>query len=151
MKRILRIVLIAFAACAPLQAQLDDAQEPAVRAVAKAMPAVVNINTESIVRRQVKDPFDSLFTEFYGGQMRPPRVIKQKVQSLGSGFFIDDSGYLVTNAHVVARASELKISVTTQDGKTYDAKYITGDEEHDLALLKVEGKAAFPFLSLEDL
>ena len=151
MKRILSLLVFGFAVCAPLHAQVDDAQEPAVRAVAKAMPAVVNINTESIVRRQVKDPFDSLFTEFYGGQMRPPRVIKQKVQSLGSGFFIDDSGYLVTNAHVVARASELKISVTTQDGKTYDAKYITGDEEHDLALLKVEGKAAFPFLSLEDL
>lgn len=151
MKPLRRLLFLAFAACAPLQAQVDLADEPAVRAVAKAMPAVVNINTESIVRRQVQDPFESLFTDYYGGQMRPPRVIKQKVQSLGSGFFVDKAGYLVTNAHVVARAAELKISVTTHDGKTYDAKYITGDEEHDLALLKVEGKTDFPYISLEDL
>jgi serine protease Do len=111
---------------------------------------VVNINTESIVRRQVQDPYDALFNQYFGGQMRPPRVIKQKVQSLGSGFFIDAAGYVVTNAHVVERAAELKISVTTHDGKTYDAKFITADEEHDLALLKVDRKEPFAFLSLED-
>jgi serine protease Do len=150
MTRILGLLCIAFAV-APLRAQVDPADEPSVRAVAKAMPAVVNINTESIIRHQVQDPFDALFKEYYGGQMRPPRVIKQKVQSLGSGFFVDSSGFLVTNAHVVERAAELKISVTTQDGHTYDAKYVTGDEEHDLALLKVDAKEPFPFLSLEDL
>ncbi len=151
MKRLLRLLCFAFAACTSLHAQIiDPADEPSVRAVAKAMPAVVNINTEAVVRRQVQDPMDAFFTEYYGGQMRPPRVIKQKVQSLGSGFFVDKEGYLVTNAHVVERASELKISVTTQDGKTYTAKYITGDEEHDLALLKVDSKDPVPFLSLED-
>jgi serine protease Do len=112
---------------------------------------VVNINTESIVRRQVRDPYDSFFNEFYGGAMRPPRTIKQKVESLGSGFFVDSAGYIVTNAHVVARAAEMKISVTTQDGKTYTAKYIAGDADHDLALIKVDRPEPFPFLSLNDL
>jgi serine protease Do len=73
------------------------------------------------------------------------------VQSLGSGFFVDASGYIVTNAHVVERAAEMKISVTTQDGKTYVAKYVAGDPDHDLALIKVEGKHPFPFISLNDL
>ena len=90
-----------------------------MKAVAKAMPAVVNINTESIVRRTVRDPFDALFNDFFGGAMRPPRTINQKVQSLGSGFFIDSSGTIITNAHVVERAAEMKISVTTPAGKTY--------------------------------
>ena len=151
MKRLLHIFAAIVAACAPLCAQTNPADEPAVKAVAKAMPAVVNINTESIVRRQVQDPYETMVSEYFGRQMRPPRVIKQKVQSLGSGFFVDANGYLVTNAHVVQRAAELKISVTTQDGKTYTAKYITGDEEHDLALLKVDRSEPFSFLSLEDL
>src|SRR5688572_5526129 len=151
MKRLFTLLTIVLAACTPLRAQDDPADEPAVKAVGKAMPAVVNINTEGVIRRQVQDPFDAAFSDYFGGTMRPPRVIKQKVQSLGSGFFVDGTGYLVTNAHVVERAAELKISVTTQDGKTYTAKYITGDAEHDLALLKVDRPEPFPFLSLTDL
>ena len=144
-------LLLFLAACiAPLCAQDEPANEPAVKAVAKAMPAVVNINTETVLRRQVRDPMDSLFEDFFGGQ-RPPRLIKQKVQSLGSGFLVDSSGHILTNAHVVDRAAEMKISVTTQDGKTFTAKYITGDPEHDLALIKIEGKAPFPFINMNDL
>ncbi len=151
MHMISRILLILIAFAGLVHGQDDPSQEPAVRAVARALPAVVNINTESIVRRQVRDPMDTFFNEYYGGRMRPPRTIKQKVASLGSGFFVDASGYIVTNAHVVARAAELKISVTTQDGKTYTARYIAGDEEHDLALIKVDRKEPFPFISLTDL
>ena len=129
----------------------DPSQEPAVKMVARVMPAVVNINTESIVRRQVRDPFDALFNDFFGGQMRPPRTIAQKVQSLGSGFFIDSAGTIITNAHVVERAAEMKISVTTSAGKTYSARYITGDPDHDLAMIKVDAKETFPFIALNDL
>lgn len=151
MKRLPSLLTIVFAACSPLSAQVEPAEEPAVKAVGLAMPAVVNINTESVIRRPIRTSFDSAFNDYYGGSMRVPRVIKQKVQSLGSGFFVDATGYLVTNAHVVERAAELKISVTTQDGKTYTAKYITGDKEHDLALLKVDGQGPFPYLSLSAL
>lgn len=126
-------------------------EEPTVKAVRRAMPAVVNINTEAVIRRKVRDPMDVFYENYFGGPMRPPRMIKQKVQSLGSGFFIDSSGYIVTNSHVVERAAELKISVTTQDGTTYNAKYVTGDPEHDLALLKVDGRPPSPFIALDDL
>lgn len=132
-------------------AQSDPSTEPSVIAVAKAMPAVVNINTERVVQRTVRDPRDDLFFQFFGGPMQRPRVLSQKVQSLGSGFIIDSSGYIVTNEHVVERAAELKISVTTHDGKTYSARYIAGSTEADLALLKIDSPQPLPFLALTDL
>jgi len=129
----------------------EPASEPSVIAVAKALPAVVNVNTERIVRRAYRDPYDDFITQFFGEQMRPPgRELRQKVQSLGSGFIVDPTGYIVTNEHVVERAEDLKIQVTTPDGKTYNARYITGDPSADLALLKIESKTPLPYLSLKD-
>jgi S1-C subfamily serine protease len=137
--------------CESLNAQSDPASEPSVKAVAKAMPAVVNINTERVIQRAVRDPYDEFFNQFFGGPMRRPRVFSQKVQSLGSGFIVDPSGYIVTNEHVVERAAELKISVTTHDGKTYSARYITGTPESDLAFLKIDVEKPLPFINLGDL
>ncbi len=154
-KTLLRFFSLPLAAL-PLLAEMekndaDPAQEASVKAVSKAMPAVVNINTESIVKRTVRDPMDAFYNDFFGGAMRPPRTIKQKVQSLGSGFFIDDKGTIITNAHVVERAAEMKISVTTPAGKTYSARYIAGDPDRDLAMIKVDAPEKFPFISLNDL
>jgi serine protease Do len=134
-----------------LAEQPDPATEPSVVAVGKVIPAVVNINTERIVRRTYQDPNDVLFNQFFGGPMRPPRELRQKVQSLGSGFLIDPAGYIVTNEHVVQRAADLKIQVTLADGKTYAARYIAGDPEADLALIKIEAKNPFPCVNLQDL
>jgi serine protease Do len=127
------------------------ATEPSVIAVGKTWPAVVNINTERVIHRTVQDPLDMLFNQFYGAQVRPPHQVSQKLSSLGSGFIVDPSGYIVTNQHVVERAADLKIQVTMTDGKTYDAKYIAGDPKADLALIKIEGATPFPFISLNDL
>jgi serine protease Do len=149
--RLLCLLAALFAPLPMLRAEEEPAQEAAVKTVAKAMPAVVNINTESIVKRTVRDPMDALYNDFFGGAMRPPRTIKQRVQSLGSGFFIDDKGTIITNAHVVERAAEMKISVTTPAGKTYTARYITGDPDHDLAMIKVDAPEKFPFIALNDL
>src|SRR5687767_15800767 len=132
-------------------AQTDPASEPSVKAVGKAMPAVVNINTERVIQRPVRDPYDEFFNQFFGGPMRRPRVLSQKVQSLGSGFIVDPAGYIVTNEHVVERAADLKISLTTPDGKTYEAKYVTGAAEADLAFIKIESPTPLPFINLDDL
>jgi len=145
------LVALTAAPLASSRGQVDAATEPSVIAVAKAMPAVVNINTERIVKRTMRAPSDEAFSQFFGGPMRPPRTIRQKVQSLGSGFIVDPSGYIVTNEHVVERAADLKISVTTADGKTYDAKYVTGAPEADLAFIKIEPKEPLPFIDLDDL
>ena len=149
--RLLFLFLAAFAAVFSAKAQTDPATEPSVLAVGKAMPAVVNINTERIIQRTVRDPRDDFFNQFFGGPMQRPRVLSQKVQSLGSGFIVDATGYIVTNEHVVERAAELKISVTTNDGKTYAARYIAGSQEADLAFLKIDSKEPLPFINLDGL
>src|SRR6266581_6539434 len=116
-----------FSTATAVFAQVDPASEPAVLAVEKVLPAVVNINTERIVRRTVQDPFEDFYAQFFGYDPARPREIRQTLQSLGSGFIIDPAGYIITNQHVVERAADLKIQVTTNDGKTYNAHYIAGD------------------------
>ncbi|HJT82605.1 MAG TPA: trypsin-like peptidase domain-containing protein [Chthoniobacterales bacterium] len=144
---------LAFAQVAPAQASPagDPAAEPSVIAVAKVLPAVVNINTERVVRRTVRDPFDDFYSQFFGYYQRRPREIRQTLTSLGSGFIVDASGYIVTNEHVVERAADLKIQVVTDDNKTYNAHYITGDSKKDLAFIKIDSKEAFPFISLDNI
>jgi serine protease Do len=66
----------------------------------------------------------------------------------GSGFFISADGYAVTNNHVVDKAEH--VDVTTDDGRTYQAKVIGTDVRTDLALLKVDGRRDFPFAQLSD-
>ncbi|PYI78065.1 MAG: serine protease, partial [Verrucomicrobia bacterium] len=131
--------------------QADPASEPAVLAVAKVLPAVVNINTERMVRRTVRDPFDDFYSQFFGYNRFRPREVRQTLQSLGSGFVIDPTGYIVTNQHVVERAADLKIHVTTNDGKTYRARYIAGDDKNDLAFIKIDAQPVFPFINLDNI
>ena len=135
----------------PSTSPTDPASEPVVLAVARVMPAVVNINAERVVRRQVRDPFEDFAAEFFGTYRSQPREIRQRLQSLGSGFIVDPAGYIVTNEHVVQRAADLRIEVTTSDGKVYNARYITGDPKKDLAFIKIEGKSGFPFIDLNNI
>ena len=132
-------------------AQADPAAEPAVLAVAKVLPAVVNINTERVVRRTVRDPIEDFYAQFFGTYQGRPREIRQTLQSLGSGFIVDPAGYIVTNQHVVERAADLKIKVTTNNDKTYSAHYITGDDKKDLAFIKIDSKDSFPFINLDNI
>jgi S1-C subfamily serine protease len=136
---------------APLLAEIEPENEPAVQAVAKVLPAVVNINTERVVRRTVRDPFEDFAAQFFGNYRNRRREIRQTLQSLGSGFLVDPAGYIVTNEHVVQRAADLKIEVTMHDGKTYNAHYIAGDKKKDLAFIKVDAKGDFPYIDLNNI
>src|SRR5213080_2896687 len=157
-RALIRHTICAFAAAlqiwagsTPCFAQADPASEPTVLAVAKVLPAVVNINTERVVKRTVRDPFDDFYSQFFGYYRGRPREIRQTLQSLGSGFIVDPAGYIVTNQHVVARAADLKIKVTTNNDKTYSAHYITGDDKKDLAFIKIDSKDSFPFINLDNI
>ena len=145
------VALLCSANPTPFFAQADPASEPAVLAVAKVLPAVVNINTERVVKRTVRAPYDDFYSQFFGYNRFRPREVRQTLQSLGSGFIIDPAGYIVTNQHVVERAADLKIHVTAHDGKTYRAHYIAGDDKTDLAFIKIDAQTDFPFINLDDI
>lgn len=82
--------------------------------------------------------------EGMGQQGRPQQPRIQQAQ--GSGFFISQDGYVVTNNHVVQNAVEVQL--VTDDGKTLSAKVIGTDPRTDLALLKVNDSGNYPFVQL---
>ena len=124
----------------------------------KVSPAVVNISTVKRVkgggrvndffmgpRGDRRNPMDEFFERFFGGEM-PQREFKQK--SLGSGFILDNEGYILTNNHVVEDADEIK--VVLKDHKDYDAKVVGRDPKTDLALIKIKSWAGFTTIKLGD-
>lgn len=102
---------------------------PVVSALANVMPSVVNIGTERVVR--VSDPFEDWFNQFFTDRAR----YYKKAIPLGSGIIIDPSGLVVTNYHVIRRAS--KITIRLWNGESYEAHYIAGDAANDLALMQI--------------
>jgi serine protease Do len=71
-------------------------------------------------------------------------------RGVGSGFFINAEGHVITNSHVVEGALT-RLNVLTQDGQSLKARIVGRDEAVDIALLKVEGTAPFTFISLDKL
>lgn len=78
--------------------------------------------------------------------MNPTRPQPRQAMSQGSGFFVSQDGYVVTNNHVVDKAAEVQL--VTDDGKTLNAKVIGTDPRTDLALLKVTESGNYPFVQL---
>jgi serine protease Do len=91
-----------------------------------------------------RSPFDRFFRHF--GIPIPDAPVPKSGFALGSGFFISGDGYVVTNNHVVANGTSFE--VTTDSGKTYQAKIIGTDPQTDLALIKVSGSTDFPYVRL---
>lgn len=98
--------------------------------VAKALdPVVVSIFTTQTLRAPSMGPQDDFFRRFFG-------VPDQKQYSLGSGFVIDQEGYILTNSHVVSQADDIRVQFT--DKNKYRAKLVGQDSLLDLALIKIE-------------
>jgi serine protease Do len=93
-------------------------------------------------------PMERFFRRFGGPDALPGFRGPRKVTGQGSGFFISADGYAVTNNHVVDGAD--KVQVTTDDGKTYDAKVIGTDARTDVALIKIDGRSDFPYAKFSD-
>jgi len=104
-------------------------------AVARTGPAVVRIDTETVVTRRVDPIFDDPFFRDFFGQSFPIPPREQRIVGQGSGFIIDGDGIILTNAHVVDRAS--KVVVTLKDGRTFDGEVRGTDEVTDLAVVKI--------------
>jgi serine protease Do len=132
----------------------------------KLLPAVVNISTTQTIRadrnapqgqqRRGPDvpqfppgsPFEDFFRDFFDrqqnqqGQNRAPDAPPRRAQSLGSGFVLDATGYVVTNNHVIDGADEIKVILS--DDTQLTAKLVGKDPKTDLALLKVEPTKPLP-------
>ena len=127
------------------QAQTKALDVPAL--VARLLPSVVSIqarhtpgaNSRTAPRRG--SPFEEYFKRYF--DRNPGR---RRGSAMGSGFVIDKAGYIVTNHHVIANAT--RVRVVFSDGRKLEAKIIGKDRRADLAVLKVEPKkplAALPW------
>jgi len=112
-----------------------------VVAVEKVSPAVVNISTTVTEKVSPFFPFggEEFFKDFF------PEMFSReyKHSSLGSGVIIDgEKGYIVTNHHVVARATEIKVITSNQ--KEYKGRSLGSDPRSDLAVIKIDTKEKLP-------
>ncbi len=133
--------------CRPAEAKTYDRRTPVVEAVEKSESAVVNIRTEKIIKQRVSPYFgfnDSFFNDFFK-RMAPSRTFR--TQSLGSGVIVDPRGYILTNAHVIEKASGIYVA---QPGaaREMEASLVGLDRRIDLAVLKVESDTPLPYLPL---
>jgi serine protease Do len=95
---------------------------------------VVNIQAVALVRERLAPPMmEDFYFEFYG----VPRERIRKQPSLGSGFVIDNEGYILTNHHVIANASEVEVFLDGEKATKLKAKIIGSDPKNDVALIKV--------------
>jgi len=131
--------------------------------VEKVKPAVISVRVKMDAAKTMsfdggdQFPPNSRMEEFFRqfgmpdmdrapNEQRRPQA--RPMTGQGSGFFITADGFAVTNHHVVDKAKTVEI--TTDDGKTYEAKVIGTDPRTDVALLKVDGRSDFPYVKLSE-
>ncbi|MCX2719355.1 trypsin-like peptidase domain-containing protein [Lentiprolixibacter aurantiacus] len=109
-----------------------------ITAAEKTVNAVVHVKNVTVYRGPTS------FTEYIFGYER-----EQKAQiGTGSGVIISPDGYIVTNNHVIARATE--INVTLNNNKTYNAEVVGTDPSSDIALIKIDAEEKLPYLAFGD-
>jgi len=151
--KVLLWAVVVLATSAAVFAQAPPARRvpiksPIVTAVSASGPAVVNISTEKLVATQTPDAIrrhlfdDKRLDEFF--ERHQARNVRKR--SLGSGVIFDKRGYIITNEHVVSRAS--KIQVTLRDKSTYFGRLISTDHTRDLAVIRIARPQPFPVASL---
>ena len=146
----MKLIAIAILILAPCWSGFGSSNRrtPVVEAVEKALPSVVNIGTEQMVRRVYSDPrmrqrgdmLDLLLRDMFGTPPPPPDY--RTKHSLGSGVIISPDGYILTNYHVIERASRIRVMLSNE--QTYEARVLAGDEVNDLALIKIDADEPLP-------
>ncbi len=130
--------------------------------IEKVEPAVVSVNVISSQEVSRLGGVDQFLEQFRGrpefedffrergeqGEGDPEGPTSREARSLGSGFFISQDGFIVTNHHVIDRAT--KIQIVMADGRELDAELVGSDRQTDLAVLKVKEKGSYPFVEFGD-
>ncbi len=145
---ILSILFTILFAVGAATAQPDGAPISFSSIAKRVEPAVVSIDTKSRVAEQVaketpQPGASDDVMEFFRRQMQ-----QRPVYGVGSGFIVDKSGYIVTNAHVVNNAARVTVKLDT--GEEFQAKILGYDEETDLAILKIDAPRDLPFVKFGD-
>ncbi|MCA1932555.1 MAG: DegQ family serine endoprotease [Calditerrivibrio sp.] len=126
--------------------QILSVQESFEKVAESVLPSVVNIYTEQKIkaRPQFNLPFgdNPLFRDFFNDFFGTPKNREYKSSSLGSGFIITDTGYIVTNEHVIRDADS--ISVKLSDKRSFKAKLVGSDPKTDVAVIKIESENLKP-------
>ncbi|WP_119168745.1 DegQ family serine endoprotease [Algihabitans albus] len=135
-------------------AQARSAPESFAPLVKQVSPSVVFVATERQGNAEAQrlpfpegSPFEEFFERF-GNPNAPEGQQPRPQRGVGSGFIIDDEGFIVTNHHVVEGADEIEI--TLEDGDIYQAELIGTDPQTDLAVLKIEPRGDLAVLDFGD-
>lgn len=129
---------VAVQAAAPqIQARLPVAETNFITDVVQNVgPAVVRINASRTVTTQIPDAFnDPFFQQFFGSRL-PTQPQERVERGTGSGFIISNDGQILTNAHVVAGADT--VEVTLKDGRSFTGRVMGTDSVTDVAVVKIE-------------
>lgn len=140
------ILLISFCVFPSFAANLDEIQSRFNEIAMKGSSAVVYVKVEKEAETRVVEP------EFFFGYVIPDeKVYKYRIGGAGSGVIVDESGYVVTNYHVVEESDDIKVKVRDNRGeKLYPAYYVGGDETLDIAIIKIKSNEKFPYIKFSD-
>ena len=116
----------------PSKASAANRINSITEAVKAVEPAVVSINVIKTEYVRARSPFGFGFFDFFG--FAP---MMRQVESIGSGVIYDPKGYIITNAHVVSGATQIKVILP--DKREYEGVIAGIDEIHDVAKLKING------------
>lgn len=146
MKKLLVVFTALVLSLSVFAAVNPNVESPFIKVADEAGPAVVSIEAVGQQSSSSMDPyFEDFFKKFFG---EVPQQQNRQFQSLGTGFIFDKQGYIITNYHVVENADEINVTLTNND--KFKAKYIGGDKDLDLAILKISGDKDFPVVELGD-
>jgi len=111
-----------------------------------ALAAVVNISSSRIVKTP-QAPFSPFFRQFFGDQFFRQMPREQREHSLGSGVIVTEDGYILTNNHVVDKATDIKVALP--DKREFKGKVVGSDPKTDVAVVKISA-SSLPSLSFGD-
>jgi serine protease Do len=95
------------------------------------------------------EDMQDFFNRFFGGNPfgMGPDMPQRRGEALGSGFVVDQAGYIITNHHVIDRADRIQVKFSNDENE-YDAKLIGSDAPTDIAVIKIEPRGSIAALKI---